>query len=111
VRSHGGRRLEDRGKLTAEAGPLQDWIEVEVADTGHGIPRESLDRIFNPFYSTRRRGTGLGLAITQSIVQEHGGMLSVSSEPGRGTQVFVDLPEDKRRHQRRRSGPRSGATA
>lgn len=111
VRTHGGRRLEDRGKLSAEAGPLQDWIEIEVADTGHGIPREALDRIFNPFYSTRRSGTGLGLAITQAIVQEHGGMISVSSEPGRGTNIFVDLPEDKRRNPRRRPGSPSGVPA
>ena len=72
-----------------------------MIDTGHGIQPEELDRIFNPFYTTRKRGTGLGLAISEAIVREHGGMISVQSQPGHGTTVLVDLPEDKRQTQRR----------
>ena len=89
--------------MPAQDGRLQDWVELEVTDTGHGIPPEELDRIFNPFYTTRKRGTGLGLAISEAIVREHGGMISVTSHPGQGTTVLVDLPEDKRQEQRRRS--------
>ncbi len=103
VRRQAGRRAEDRGRLEAGTGPLQSWVEVEVTDTGHGMEPGVVERIFNPFYTTRRRGTGLGLSITQSIVQEHGGMISVTSTPGRGTTVLVDLPEE------RRSGNRRGA--
>jgi len=101
VRVRSGRRREDRGSVPSGEGPLQDWVELEMIDTGHGIQPEELDRIFNPFYTTRKRGTGLGLAISEAIVREHGGMISVQSQPGHGTTVLVDLPEDKRQTQRR----------
>jgi PAS domain S-box-containing protein len=101
VRVRSGRRREDRGGVQPAEGPLQDWVELEIRDTGHGIPPEELDRIFNPFYTTRKRGTGLGLAISEAIVREHGGMITVQSRPGHGTTVLVDLPEDKRQSQRR----------
>ena len=101
VRVRSGRRREDRGAVQPSDGPLQDWVELEVRDTGHGIPPEEIDRIFNPFYTTRKRGTGLGLAISEAIVREHGGMITVQSTPGHGTTVLLDLPEDKRQSQRR----------
>jgi PAS domain S-box-containing protein len=104
VRVRGGRRREDQARVSASEGPLQDWVELEVQDTGHGIPPEALDRIFNPFYTTRKRGTGLGLSVSEAIVHEHGGMISVQSRPGHGTSVRVDFPEDKR-HERRRRTP------
>jgi signal transduction histidine kinase len=100
VRLRNGRRREDKGVPSGE-GPLQDWVELEVTDTGHGIAPEELDRIFNPFYTTRKRGTGLGLAISEAIVREHGGMITVQSRPGHGTTVLLDLPEDKRQSNRR----------
>jgi signal transduction histidine kinase len=105
VRRQAGRREEDRGRLEGGKGPLHSWVEVEITDTGHGMTPGEVERIFNPFYTTRRRGTGLGLSITQSIVQEHGGMISVTSTPGRGTTVLVDLPEDRRRGSRRGAAP------
>jgi PAS domain S-box-containing protein len=101
VRRRSGRRDEDPDRLPGPQGPLQDWVEVEITDTGPGIPPEVVERVFNPFYTTRRQGTGLGLPITQAIVHEHGGMISLSSEPGRGTTVLVDLPVEKRRRRRR----------
>jgi len=101
IRVRSGRRREDRGGVQPAEGPLQDWVELEIQDTGHGILPEELDRIFNPFYTTRKRGTGLGLAISEAIVREHGGMITVQSRPGHGTTVLVDLPEDKRQSQRR----------
>jgi two-component system sensor histidine kinase HydH len=79
-------------------------VQVEVKDTGQGIPPEEQDRVFDPFHTTRKQGTGLGLSIAQAIVQEHGGGLSLTSEPGHGTTVWVDLPRDKRRGRRRRPG-------
>jgi len=67
-------------------------IEVEVRDTGGGIPAEALPRIFDPFYSTKEKGTGLGLAFTQQVVQEHGGTIRCESVPGSGTVFAIRLP-------------------
>ncbi len=101
VRRRVGRREEDGGGLPRGQAPLQDWVELEISDSGHGVPAEALERIFDPFFTTRRSGTGLGLPITQAIVHEHGGMITLSSEPDRGTTVLVDLPLEKRQGRRR----------
>jgi signal transduction histidine kinase len=75
----------------------RDWFRVRVTDHGSGIPTENLDRIFQPYFSTKKtgdenRGFGLGLAICRKIAALHGGNLVVSSEVGRGTIVNLDLP-------------------
>lgn len=71
----------------------QPWVELTVEDTGRGIAAEDLDRVFDPFYSTKgSRGTGLGLAVTWGIVEGHGGSIGVESEPGKGTRFTVMLP-------------------
>jgi signal transduction histidine kinase len=67
-------------------------VEIEVRDTGPGIPEDRLARIFDPFFTTKERGTGLGLAMAQEIAQEHGGQLSCDSAPGRGTAFTLRLP-------------------
>lgn len=67
-------------------------VETEVADTGSGIAPENLEAIFNPFFTTKPDGVGLGLAIVSKIVDDHGGKIAVSSEPGRGTTFRVTLP-------------------
>jgi signal transduction histidine kinase len=67
-------------------------VEVEVKDTGPGIPAEALPRIFDPFYSTKEQGTGLGLAFAQQVVKEHGGTLRCHSVPGQGTTFTARLP-------------------
>jgi len=67
-------------------------VEVEVHDTGGGIPAEALPRIFDPFYSTKEKGTGLGLAFTQQVVQEHGGTIHCESTTGSGTLFAMRLP-------------------
>jgi len=70
------------------------WVELRVADRGCGIPAAVLDRVFEPFYTTKGpdRGTGLGLAISRSIVEQAGGTLTLASEPGQGTTALVRLP-------------------
>jgi signal transduction histidine kinase len=70
----------------------EGWVEVLVQDTGVGIKREDLRRLFEPFYSTKPNGSGLGLAIAYRIVEDHHGQLNVTSEEGRGTTVTVRLP-------------------
>ena len=65
---------------------------VRVRDNGCGIPPEKLDRIFNPFFTTKEKGTGLGMAISKKIVEAHEGAIAVASEVGRGTEFKVMLP-------------------
>ena len=71
-----------------------DAVSVQVSDTGCGIPREHLQRIFEPFYTTKgeRHGTGLGLSITYNLVRKLGGEINVKSEVGVGTTFTVVLP-------------------
>ena len=65
---------------------------IEVADTGSGLTPEECERIFTPYYTSKQHGTGLGLAIVQSVVSDHGGRISVRSEPGQGTTFVIELP-------------------
>jgi signal transduction histidine kinase len=66
-------------------------VEVVVADTGRGIAFADLERIFDPFYTTKAEGTGLGLSTVHRIIESHGGRLHVDSQPGSGTTVRVRL--------------------
>ena len=68
-------------------------IRIEVADTGCGIKKEDLPRIFDPYFTTKPSGTGLGLPIVQKIVEAHGGEVQIVSEPGKGTTATILLPE------------------
>lgn len=68
------------------------FIEVEVADTGIGIPREKLRRVFDPFYTTKPHGSGMGLAIVKNVVETYGGQVEVSSQEGKGTRFLLSFP-------------------
>lgn len=72
----------------------QKGIEIVIEDTGCGIPPEILDKIFDPFFSTKRegQGTGLGLSVTQGIIQRHGGTIKVKSEVGKGSAFYIWVP-------------------
>lgn len=72
------------------------WLSIQVRDTGSGIPEEIRDKIFEPFYTTKKdkRGLGLGLAVVYGIVQRHYGKISVASETGTGTTFHIELPVD-----------------
>jgi two-component system, NtrC family, sensor kinase len=80
------------GSLRVTTRPGRGAVEIEVRDTGPGIPADRLARIFDPFFTTKERGTGLGLAMAQEIAQEHGGQLLCDSAPGRGTSFTLRLP-------------------
>jgi len=82
------------GWLTLATRADEDAVVVEVADTGHGIRREDIKRIYDPFFTTKGmgRGTGLGLSVSYGILQEHGGAIFVDSVPGKGTTFQVTLP-------------------
>lgn len=84
----------DGGEVRVTTRHDDRFVTVSISDTGVGIPRENLDRIFDPFYTTKPvgEGTGLGLSISFGIVKRHGGDIQVSSEAGRGTTMTVRLP-------------------
>jgi two-component system NtrC family sensor kinase len=92
--------IKGEGKIWIETRrvqvPIEDRVEpftqIEVRDSGVGIPKENLERIFDPFFSTRTEGSGLGLAISHQIIHDHGGFISVESEIGKGTSFKVHLP-------------------
>ena len=69
-------------------------LVIEVADTGSGLTPEECERIFTPYYTSKQHGTGLGLAIVQSVVSDHGGRISVQSEPEKGTTFVIELPDN-----------------
>jgi hypothetical protein len=82
------------GWLTLHTYADADTVVIEVGDTGHGIRREHIKRIYDPFFTTKGigQGTGLGLSVSYGIVQEHGGAIFVESAPGQGTTFQVALP-------------------
>jgi two-component system sensor histidine kinase AtoS len=86
-----GGTLSVRVKLLPQIGSSRH-LQVDVSDTGIGIPPENLDTIFNPFFTTDPQGTGLGLAITQRIITAHKGSITVDSFPGGGTVFHIELP-------------------
>lgn len=95
------------GRVVVGAVPANGGlIELFVQDDGPGIPRESLERVFERFYrvdkgrSREQGGTGLGLAIVKHIVQNHGGSVRATSEPGQGTTIFLTLPQNGPRQER-----------
>ncbi|MFN3396189.1 MAG: ATP-binding protein, partial [Thermodesulfovibrionales bacterium] len=82
------------GTLTLRSFVRDGHITIEFVDTGLGIPKENLSRIFDPFYTTKERGTGLGLAVSYSIIKKLDGSLTVESEPNKGTKFRITLPVD-----------------
>lgn len=81
------------GTLTLRTSEHDGNVRIEVADTGKGLTHEECKRLFTPYYTTKQMGTGLGLAIVQSVVSDHHGNISVTSEEGRGTTFRIDLPQ------------------
>jgi len=91
LRKHQGAK---RISITTSVDPRRGYIQVEVADTGPGIPRELQEKVFEPFFTTKPagQGTGLGLSLCRNIVGQHGGTLSLTSAPGYGTTFRIALP-------------------
>jgi len=88
------------GTLTLRTSEHEGYVRIEVADTGKGLTPEECKRLFTPYYTTKQMGTGLGLAIVQSVVSDHHGNISVTSEEGHGTTFRIDLPQ-------RQAGPKA----
>jgi two-component system, NtrC family, nitrogen regulation sensor histidine kinase NtrY len=81
------------GTLTLRTANDGDKVRIEVSDTGKGLTPEECQRLFTPYYTTKQQGTGLGLAIVQSVIADHHGTISVSSEEGRGATFRIELPK------------------
>ena len=86
-------RLESHAVPPLAAG---DYVQIEVQDNGSGIPTAHLDKIFDPFYTTKKHGTGLGLATVRTIVRQHGGQITVASTVGTGTTFTLHFPRAAR---------------
>ncbi len=90
-----GGAMPDGGELLIATTPgPEQTVRAIFRDTGSGIPPENLEKIFEPFYTTKARGTGLGLAITRQIIEMHHGEIDIESESGHGTTVTLTLPID-----------------
>ncbi len=82
------------GKLNVRTHQSGDRVEIVFADDGEGIAPESLDRIFEPMFTTKLRGIGLGLTVVRRTVEQHGGEISVKSRPGQGATFTITLPRE-----------------
>ncbi|MEM1099115.1 MAG: ATP-binding protein [Planctomycetota bacterium] len=82
----------DKQRKRGSSGGTHRGVCIHVTDTGPGIPEDVLPRVFEPYFSKKRGGTGLGLPTTKRIIEEHGGSLTVHSEPSRGTSFTITLP-------------------
>jgi Signal transduction histidine kinase regulating C4-dicarboxylate transport system len=84
--------MPDGGNLDIKIRSGIESIEIEIVDNGEGIPKEVLENIFNPFFTTKPNGTGVGLPISLKIIEDHGGNIDVKSMPGKGTTMSLTLP-------------------
>lgn len=83
--------MPDGGIITVSVRKVKEKLELSVQDTGDGISPQALEKVFNPFFSTKNKGAGLGLAMTKKLIEEMGGTLEITSELGKGTMVRVLL--------------------
>jgi len=89
--------MDRGGQITVRARSDDEWVVLEVADTGVGISAEKLTRVFDAYYTTKADGNGLGLLIVLRILRAHGGRVDVASAPGKGTTVTLRFPQKHRR--------------
>lgn len=85
--------IENAGSITVNVEEEKGGYRIEIEDTGSGISKENLKKIFNPFFTTKDKGTGLGLPIVRKIIEGHQGTIDVESQEGSGTKVIIRLPK------------------
>jgi two-component system, NtrC family, sensor histidine kinase HydH len=84
--------MEEGGWIRVNVVDAKTNCLIEIGDSGCGITKENLKRIFNPFFTTKEKGTGLGLSIVRKIIEGHRGAMAIESEAGQGTRVKIQLP-------------------
>jgi signal transduction histidine kinase len=84
--------VKDKGEIVLRVRREADGLAIIIGDTGPGMPPEVLEKIFEPYFSTKDAGTGLGLPIARKIIEDHGGTVTAASRPGQGTEIVVRLP-------------------
>jgi two-component system sensor kinase FixL len=84
--------ISGRGRVVTKAWEKDKTAYVQILDTGEGIPAQRLEEIFRPFFTTKKGGSGLGLPLCRKIIRDHGGEISITSEPRKGTTVLISLP-------------------
>jgi signal transduction histidine kinase len=86
--------IGEKGDITVQScmDSQRKWARIMISDTGIGIPRDHMPKIFEPFFSTKTKGTGLGLAVSYGIVQKHQGSIQAVSQPGEGTTFTIEIP-------------------
>lgn len=99
--------MKQGGLLKIRTGADGDWVNITFADTGGGMTQETMARVFEPYFTTKKTGSGLGLMITQRVVRAHGGEVVLESDPGRGLRLTIRLPRRERQVQMLPPGPLS----
>ncbi len=87
--------IRGQGEIEFKVGRKNGTLRIEISDTGVGMGKEMLERIFQPYFSTKEAGTGLGLPIAKKIIEEHGGSIQVASQLHHGTRIILELPIEK----------------
>jgi signal transduction histidine kinase len=93
------------GQLSLATGHTAEMVWLSVTDTGCGVPQEQIKRIFEPFYTTKKKGSGLGLMIVQRIVRDHGGRIDLESRLNQGTTFRLRFPLEVRGPRLLEAGP------
>lgn len=97
VLKNASEAMEGGGTIRIRSQSDDEFVYIQIGDTGRGIGRENFSRVFEPYYSTKNEGHGLGMMIVQRIVREHGGQIGIDSQLGRGTVVTLQFPQKHRR--------------
>lgn len=96
--ANSAQAIEEKGKISIKTLVESDFVKISVSDTGCGIKKENMDKLFTPFFTTKEvgKGLGLGLSIVHGIIEKHNGKISVESRLGKGTTFFILLPAVER---------------
>jgi signal transduction histidine kinase len=88
--------MPEGGRILVEVSSSDQLVTVHFDDEGQGIPKENLEKIWDPFFTTKDMGTGLGLGIVKNIVESHAGSIQIVNRPIRGTRVTIELPVEQK---------------